>query len=791
MTQPDVSYVIKLENIASDNPDVGSKALALSDLIGSGFPVPPGFVLMKHAFDKFAKSNKLESKIASLVKDLDPDDFQALREASESIQALIMNSNIPDPLEREIRDAYEELSVGKEAKELGGAALDLIKAGRGEAWLAVRSSSIGEFKIHGKSVLNVRGARKLSDAVKQGWASLFSLGSMFHRRDNKVEGFPSMGLLIQRMSDSEKSGTMFTYQPETQDRSRVVIEGIPGLGQAMLDLATPDEYIIEKEAGKILDKKIRRKTWMLKRDAMSGETVRESVPRRDTETDVLSERELIKLWELALKIERHAGAREINWSMERGRINILNSRPIMELPVSMEDHTMDGTALAHGVGIYPGFVRGDAKIVLGQADLGKIKQGDLMVAMMTSDIMIPTLRKLSGLITDSGGRTCHTARLAREFGIPCIVGADSVTTMLKDDQEIGMDGLSGRIYLKEPEPVAPPEQPRMTHSETPSVHDIMHNTGIQKNVGMESYHESRIEPKDGLTATQVKVNLALPEMAERIGTSDGVGLLKAEHLLSGSGRNPIQLARNNPEEFERILYGSLEKIARTIHPKQVFYRSLDVRTDEINETLGTEYGESEYGEDDVKETNPILGWHGIRRSLDEQDVFKMEINVLRKLHQNGVNNITIMLPFVSRVEELRRAMSFLDFPIRKGIMIETPAAALDVESFCREGIDVVSIGMDDLTQLVLGIDRDNPNVSRLYTELNPAMINLIKHVIGTCKRHGVKVSVCGDVGNDTRSVEKLVELGADSISCDSEFLSSVKETVSRTERKLILDSIRK
>ena len=774
MAQAEAVYVMNLDEVSSDNAGVGSKAVALHELMKANFQVPPGFVLTRQAFEKFAKTNKLEGRIAGMLRELKTEDFQSLRETSERIQALIMNSAIPDHIEREIKDAYEELSVGKEAKELGGAALDLIKAGRGEAWLSVRTSPMGGFMEQGKSMLNVRGARKLSDAVKRCWASLFTPRAMFHRRKNRIEGFPSVGVVIQKMIDSDKSGTIFTFQPETQDRSRVIVEGIPGLGNAMLDMVTPDEYVLDKETGKVTGKRIRKKLWMLKRDALSGETVREPVPRRDSTLDTLNESELIKLWELSLKVERQLGAREIGWCMERGRIFILHSKPIREMAVTMEEHHFDGKPLVQGVGIYPGFVRGNAKIVLGQPDLNKIEDGDILISMMTSDVMIPAFRKISGIITDSGGRTCHAARLAMELGIPCIVGADTITTQVRDDQEIGIDGIHGRIYLKEPTPEVEPQR-----HETERPH-FAEEYQISAPVTRPS------DFREDFTATQVKVNLTLPDMADRAKESDGVGMLKAEHLLSGTGRNPFALARGNPEEFSQILYDSLERIARTLYPKPVFYRSLDVRSDDF-----TEFGDAEEGEEEVKEANPIIGWHGIRRSLDEPEVFGRELDVLRRLQQNGMNNVVLLLPFISGVEELRKVKGFLDFPIKTGIMVETPAAALNIENFCKEGIDVVSIGSDELTQLVLGIDRDNPNVSRLYRELDPAMLNLIKHVVRICRKHRVSVSVCGDVGSDPRAAEKLVELGVDSITSDPESLERIRETVARTERRLILERTRR
>jgi pyruvate,water dikinase len=389
MSQTEPSYVTELEKVSKDDPSVGDKAIAISELMKSGFSVPPGFVLSRLAFDKFAKSNKLESKISTIMKDMNAEDYQSIREVSERIQNLIINSNIPDYIERDLRDAYEELSVGKEAREVGGVALDLIKAGRGEAWIAVRPSKVGDYMDQGKTILNVRGPRKIFDAIKLSWASLFTVKAMIRRREKMAEGFPSIAIIVQKMVESDKSGVIFTYQPETQDRSRIVIEGIPGLGEAMFELATPDEYVINKETGEIQSKRIRRKLWMLKRDAMSGETIRDPISRRDMEIDVLNEKELIKLWELGLKLERQNGSHEVSWGMERGRIFLLNSKPIKEFSIPMEEQSYDGETISEGVSIHPGFTRGNTKLVLGQVDINKINEGDILVTRMTSDTMIP------------------------------------------------------------------------------------------------------------------------------------------------------------------------------------------------------------------------------------------------------------------------------------------------------------------------------------------------------------------------------------------------------------------
>jgi pyruvate,water dikinase len=775
------SYVMKLEEAGNDSPGAGQKAIALSGMARSGIPVPPGFVLTQQAFEKFAKSNKLEGRIAGVMKGLNPDDFQSLREVSENIQSIIINSAMPDVIGKEMADAYEELSVGKEAREVGGVALDLIRAGRGEAWVAVRASPAGGFMEQGRSLLNVRGNRKICEAVKQCWSSLFTPGAMLHRRKGRIEGFPSMAVIVQKMVDAEKSGNMFTYQPETQDRSRMVIEGVLGLGEIMHDAATPDEYLIDKETGKLVEKKVRKKIWLMKRDAMSGQTIREPVSRRDSELDALNDSELIKLWELALRIERQNGSHRVGWCMERGRIFVVGSGPIGEFPMPAEECAPSGKPVAQGLGIYPGLAKGSAKIVTGPADLQKVNPGDILVTRMTSDAMMPAFSKISGIVTDSGARTCHAARAARELGIPCVVGTGSVTTVLRDDQAVEVNGMDGRVYFDEPEPARPvPTHAAGMPGQLPRIRDA----AAQPWPG---YREPQMDDRmarerEGFTATQVRASITLPDMAERAKEADGIGLVRAEHLLSESGRHPMYLARTSPGTFSDILHRSLERISRAVYPKPVFYRGLDVRTDEFRQLEG--------GDEEPDETNPMLGWHGIRRTLDEPELLRLELDVLRRLHQDGMKNIMLVLPFISSVEELRRTRGFLDFPIKTGIMVETPAAALNIENFCREGIDFVSIGFDDLSQLVLGVDRDNASVSRLYTGMNPAMSNLVRHVVRTCRKYGVRVSVCGWAGSDPGSVETLVEMGVDSVTADIESLGQAREAVSRAERKLLLDRAR-
>lgn len=300
-----------------------------------------------------------------------------------------------------------------------------------------------------------------------------------------------------------------------------------------------------------------------------------------------------------------------------------------------------------------------------------------------------------------------------------------------------------------------------------------------------------------ITATGIKASITFTVGMENgngkdlAGKADGAGLVRAEHMLTESGKHPVYAARNSPEELTDSITGGLGKIAKAFYPKPVWYRCLDARTDEFRELQGAT------DIDEQREDNPILGWHGARRSIGEPDVFKCELRAIKQLADSGLNNIAIMLPFVSKVEEVRKAKAIMNEigmdaqKSRLGIMVETPAAALSIDDICKEGIAFASIGSGSLAQLTLGIDRENPRVAGMYDDADPAVIDLIKYVIKVCKRHGVETSICGPAASDPKMAELLVKLGIDSISAEPDSIDEIRRTAARTERGLLLDRIRK
>jgi len=338
---------------------------------------------------------------------------------------------------------------------------------------------------------------------------------------------------------------------------------------------------------------------------------------------------------------------------------------------------------------------------------------------------------------------CHAAIVSRELGVPCIVGTKIATQTLKDDMKITVDATHGKVFLGELE--------------------------IEK----EETEEIKIPTK-----VEIKVNLAFPTTVEKAKNADGVGLLRLEHMLTKAGMHPIEYIRQNrQEELISILEEGIGKIAEFFYPKPVWVRSLDARTDEFRNMRG--------GENEPKEDNPMLGWHGIRRSLDETEILKCELRALKQLHEKGLDNVVMELPFIINVSELKKAKEIAEevgAPTNFGIMVETPAAALTIEEFCKEGIAFASFGSNDLTQMTLGIDRNNERLIDLFDEMHPSMKFLFKHVIETCKKYNVESSICGELpSNRQDAVEFLVKEGINSLSVNIDAIDKVREWVSQIE----------
>ncbi|MFH1229714.1 MAG: phosphoenolpyruvate synthase [Candidatus Aenigmatarchaeota archaeon] len=742
-----MTYVVTAKD-KSEVKDVGGKCFNLIKLINAGFPVPESFFITAKAYSDFANENELNEDIAEIIRKVDFEDVKSLENASEKIRKLIVEGKMPQKMKDEIADYYKRLYG---APPVG---LDIVKP-MDLPYVAVRSSGImedmGSASSAGQyeSFLNVKGENSLIDSVKKCWASLYTARVIYYRNKNKQPQDSSIGVAVMRMVNSEGSGVAFTIDPTNpkEGSNHIVIEACWGLGESLVQgRVQPDKYVVDKMTGEIVDKFIGKKNTEMVRDPAYGVNIIRSVSKEKVEKQVISDYEILALAAFCKKIEQHYGiAEDIEWAIERGKLYIVQSRAVTTLE-DKRTEAIVGTSILEGHGASPGVASGVVKIVHDTSELNKIQKGDIMVTKMTNPDFVVAMERSAAIVTDEGGITCHAAIVSRELGIPCIVGSKTATQVLKEGMIITVDATHGKVYE-----------------------------------GRLDIKEEKKQEVDIKTKISIKVNLAFPDTAEKAAPhADGVGLLRLEHMLTTSGMHPIEYIRQGrSKELEEIIFDGVEKVAKAFYPKKVWVRSLDARTDEFRGMKG--------GENEPHEYNPMLGWHGIRRSLDEPEILKTELRALKRLHEKGLDNIVWELPFIINIAELRKAKEIakdMGAPSNFGIMVEVPACAINIEEFCKEGIAFASFGSNDLTQTTLGIDRDNERLADIFDEMHPSMQFLFKRVIEICKKYKVESSICGELPSNRReAVEFLIKAGIDSLSINLDAIDKVKGWASEIERK--------
>ncbi len=748
------------DELSSEDVGVaGGKGANLGELVKAGMPVPPGFVVTVRAYYQFLEHTGLKDRIMEILSRCNVDDSDDLNRASREIRELISGVEVPEELSKEIMSSYRKLCE---------------VCGESEVPVAVRSSATAEdlpdasFAGQQETFLNVRGSQ-LVEKVRSCWSSLFTPRAIFYR---EKKGFQhekvGIAVVVQKMVNAEKAGVMFTAHPSTGERDKIVIEAAFGLGESVVSGAvTPDHYEVEKATGRVIKKEVGVKASKLVRDE-NGSTVEVKLDAEEARAQVLSDEEIAKLAEFGRRVEEHFGSpQDIEWAIEDGSIYLLQSRAITVLYQEEkgdvgEEQEEPMEVLVKGLGASPGTGSGRVKVIGSLEELSKVEQGDVLVTTMTNPDMVPAMKRASAIVTDEGGMTCHAAIISRELGIPCVVGTGNATKVLRDGMEVTVDGARGVVYR-----------------------------GRVEKKEEEQVQVAQAAPRV-VTATEVKVNLSIPEIAERVAPgADGVGLLRVEHMILGIGEHPMNFIRDGREEVlvNKIADG-VRKVAQAFYPKPVWYRTLDAPTDEFRSLKG--------GEEEPHEHNPMLGWRGVRRAIDEPELMLAEFRAIKKLVDEGYTNIGVMIPLVQHPEELRRAKEIAKKAglephrdVKFGIMVEIPAAALIIEEFIKEGIDFISFGTNDLTQYTLAVDRNNERVAKLYSEKHPAVLKLIEMVIRACREHGVETSICGQAGSDPEVARKLVEFGITSISANPDAVDRIREIVARTEMRLLLDSVRK
>ena len=733
-----------------DVPLVGGKGANLGEMTNAKIPVPPGFIVTAEAYYDFIRQSETTNKIRELLEPLDVNDSKRLQQSAEEVKQIILDAHMPPEIANEIRKAYIEMGRGLVAVRSSATAEDLPEA---------------SFAGQQSTYLNIEGEEEVVDAVQRCWASLFEARAIFYRKEQGFDHLKvGIAVPVQKMVQSESSGIIFTLEPVTSDTNKIVIEAGYGLGETIVSgSVTPDLYIINKEDMKIIDKKIGGQDWKLTRnpDSSSEEiNIKVLLSPAEQAAQKLTDDEIVSLAKLAKRIEDwYKFPQDIEWAKENEEFFIVQTRPVTTIKAKEEATAMAeiiAPVLLSGAPASPGIASGPVKIASDSSQIDKVLDGDILVAEMTTPDFVPAMKRAAAIVTDRGGRTAHAAIVSRELSIPCIVGTGQATSVLSDGQIITVDGSQGKVY--------------------------------EGRVAVEKAVSSAAMPKEKIkTRTRLYVNLAQPDLADRVSTRDvdGVGLLRAEFIIAEIGEHPnYMLSQNRGHEFVDKLARGLTMFAKAFNPRPVVYRTNDFKTNEYRALKGGEKYEA-------AEENPMLGYRGASRYITDIDVFKMELEAIKKVRQD-YPNLWVMIPFVRTVDELSRTVKIMestglkrskDFKI--WMMAEVPSNFILLEKFIEVGIDGISIGSNDLTQLILGIDRDSEKLADTFDERDEAVLIALERLIKVSKSMGITSSICGQAPSVYPELtEKLVRWGITSVSVSPDMIDTTREIIAEVENKL-------
>lgn len=773
------SYILPFADLsAKDVALVGGKNASLGEMIHHlspmGVHVPDGFALSTKAYYTFLSDNKLTEALQSKLNELNTQSLDNLGTISAACKALIMKGTFSENLREQLRHAYHHLC------NKYGAAISV----------AVRSSATAEdsptasFAGQHESYLNVTGIDALLEAVHRCYASVFAERAIKYRLDN---GFAhlSLGLSVgvQRMVRSDKgcAGVAFTIEPETGNKNLIYLTGAWGLGESVVQGAVnTDEFYLFKPA--LANKKkalIYRSLGSKKKRMVYGETHStqwEETPPALRDQYILSDEEINRIGQWCYQIEQHYKMpMDIEWAKDgvSGELFIVQARPetihAQQKKIALKEYTLKtkDKPLVTGKAIGKSIVSGKVRIIKSLADADKIKKGDIIVADITNPDWNALLRKAICIVTNKGGRTSHASIIARELGIPAVVGTNNATEKLMDDQFITVSCASGDEGL-------------VYNGALP---------WIEKETPLEKLSKTRTKPMF-ILADPMKALLyaAYP--------NEGVGLLRMEFIITNSVQvHPMALVKfhelpDTPEKkqidaltrhyaskttfFIERLAESIALVAAAFYPKEVIVRMSDFKTNEYATLLGGKTFEPE-------EENPMIGFRGASRYYNDRyrEGFGLECEAIKKVREvMGLSNVKVMIPFCRTVDEGKKVLETMaSFGLQRKenglevyVMAEIPSNILLAHQFA-EIFDGFSIGSNDLTQLTLGLDRDSAIVSDLFDERNEAITSQIRHLINTAHKKGVKVGLCGQAPSDYPEYATfLVNCGIDSISFNPDAL---------------------
>lgn len=766
-------YILWFREINSqDVALVGGKNASLGEMLSQltkkGISVPNGFALTSYAYWHFINKNNLKKKIEHILKGLDINNVKNLQSRGRQLRELILQADFPQDLEKQVKRAYQKLC------QLYGQNTDV----------AVRSSATAEdlpsasFAGQMETYLNIKGEKQLIEACQKCIASLFTDRAISYREKGRFSHLKiALSVGVQKMvrSDKASAGVIFTLDTETGFRNVILINGSYGVGEMLVKgKIIPDEFYIFKPTLKqgfkpLIIKNLGTKKRKFVYGKNSGLT-EVSVSAKDRDKFCLPEKEVLTLAKWAQAIEEHYGLpMDIEWAKDGNskQLFIVQARPetvhVGKTKTTFKEYILKEKrprTLVEGIAIGQKIATGRVRVIADVSKISQFKEKEILVTKMTNPDWEPVMKKSSGIITDQGGRTCHAAIVSRELGVPCVVGTGKGTAVLKNGKIITLDcssGEKGRVYQG-------------------------------KVKWQEKEYDLKKIPK---TKTKVMVNIGTPETA--FGNSflphQGVGLAREEFIIASKIKaHPLALIeKNKGQYFIDELARGIGQIAAAFWPQPVIVRFSDFKT---NEYAALEGGQSF----EPKEENPMLGWRGASRYYDTRfkKAFLLECQALKKARSEfGLKNIWAMVPFCRTPQEGRKVLQIMrQAGLVKGrdglkviVMCEIPANVVLVKEFL-DIFDGMSIGSNDLTQLVLGLDRDNAKMGKIGDERNKAVKEMIAQVIKECKKRKKYVGICGQAPSDfPEFTEFLVEQGIESISLNPDTLIKTILLIAQKEKK--------
>jgi pyruvate,water dikinase len=752
-----------VEDIATlsmaDAEEAGGKGANMGEMVAAGLPVPPGFVVLRDSYLESMKAAGVREEVNAAHREamLAALDTSRFDEMCSEMKVVVVQAGMPDNVRDHILASYRAMGP--------------------DCYVAVRSSATGEdgadasFAGMNETYTNVRGERDLIEAVQNCWASLFSPRVVSYRASRGFTADPAMAVVVQLMVASERSGVAFTADPTTDATDRVVVEAAFGQGEVVVSGSVePDTYVVAKVDGEILSRRTGYKSFEIIRGA-DGKDLHVDLDQAQAEAQVLNDDEVRTIAEIAIRSEKHAGCpQDTEWAIADGKTYIVQTRPITTLHRAGRPAAEQHQVLLQGLPAVPGAASGVVRVLKDVKDGARLQDGEVLVAQMTNPDWLPTMRRASALVTDTGGMTCHAAIVARELGLPCIVGARTATTDLVEGTVVTVDGTHGRVLAGRVE-----EQKAGGAQTTPVAGPAV--------VAAE------------VTGTKIYVNVAMPDKAEQAATLDvdGVGLLRAELILEDALRNrhPRDLIEHGEQKsLVDALAGAVGRVASAFSPRPVVYRASDFRTNEFRNLKGGDKFEPE-------EHNPMIGYRGCYRYVSNPDLFDLELVALARVREQNPN-LHLMIPFVRTKWELERCLDLVDASplgrqrgLHRWVMAEVPSVVYWLPEYVGMGIDGVSIGSNDLTQLMLGVDRDSELCAELYDESDAAVLDAIERIIGTARRLGITASLCGQAPSTRPDfAEHLVRAGITSISVTPDVAARTRRNVAAAERRLLLEAAR-